>query len=118
MLAQPLIFHPAASATVAAVWPVEAVLALFDLPFNDLLFRAQQIHHAHFDPTEVELVTLLSIKIGGYSEDCGYCPQAVRYDTGVVAKNSTAGHRAGSAASSQGAWRYPVLHGVSRKTEI
>ncbi|WP_310453030.1 biotin synthase BioB [Sulfuritalea sp.] len=70
----------------AQTWPVEDVLALFDLPFNELIFRAQQAHRAHFDPTEVELATLLSIKTGGCEEDCGYCPQAARYDTGVVAK--------------------------------
>lgn len=67
-------------------WPVKEVLGLFDLPFNELIFRAQQAHRAHFDPTEVELATLLSIKTGGCEEDCGYCPQAARYDTGVVAK--------------------------------
>jgi biotin synthase len=67
-------------------WPVEEVLALFDLPFNDLLFRAQQVHREHFDPSEIELATLLSIKTGGCPEDCGYCPQAARYDTGVTAQ--------------------------------
>ncbi len=71
---------------VDAAWRVEQVLELFNLPFNDLLFRAQQIHRENFDPTEVELATLLSIKTGGCPEDCGYCPQAARYDTGVVAQ--------------------------------
>ena len=67
-------------------WPVDEVAALFALPFNDLLYRAQQIHREHFDPSEVELATLLSIKTGGCPEDCGYCPQAARYDTGVTAQ--------------------------------
>lgn len=60
------------------LWPVQAVLDLLNLPFNDLLFRAQQVHREHFDPNEVELATLLSIKTGGCPEDCGYCPQAAR----------------------------------------
>ena len=59
------------------------VLALFDLPLNDLLFKAHTIHREHFDPNAVQLSTLLSIKTGGCPEDCGYCPQAARYHTGV-----------------------------------
>ena len=69
-----------------AAWPVDAVLALFELPFNDLLYRAQQVHREHFDAGDVELATLMSIKTGGCPEDCGYCPQAARYDTGVTAQ--------------------------------
>jgi biotin synthase len=65
MPVRPLPFHPAAGATIGAAWPIEAVLALFDLPFNDLLFRAQQVHRQHFDANQVELATLLSIKPGG-----------------------------------------------------
>ena len=64
-------------------WTVAAVEVLFALPFNDLLFRAQQVHRAHFDANAVQLSTLLSIKTGGCAEDCGYCPQAARYQTGV-----------------------------------
>ena len=64
-------------------WSVAAIEALFALPFNDLLFRAQQVHREHFNPNAVQLSTLLSIKTGGCSEDCGYCPQAARYHTGV-----------------------------------
>ncbi|MDQ3261750.1 MAG: biotin synthase BioB, partial [Pseudomonadota bacterium] len=59
------------------------VLALFDLPLNDLLFKAQTVHREHFDPNAVQLSTLLSIKTGGCPEDCGYCPQAARYHTSV-----------------------------------
>ncbi|HET6265371.1 MAG TPA: biotin synthase BioB, partial [Usitatibacter sp.] len=58
-------------------------LALFALPFNDLLFRAHTVHREHFDPNRVQRSTLLSIKTGGCPEDCGYCPQAARYHTGV-----------------------------------
>jgi len=62
---------------------LDDVLDLFELPFTDLLFRAQQVHRAHHDANAVQLSTLLSIKTGGCSEDCGYCPQAARYHTGV-----------------------------------
>jgi biotin synthase len=64
-------------------WSVEAVEALFKLPFADLMFRAQQVHREHFDPNAVQLSTLLSIKTGGCSEDCGYCPQSAFHSTGV-----------------------------------
>ncbi|MET0857597.1 MAG: biotin synthase BioB, partial [Telluria sp.] len=70
----------------AATWPLADVLALFELPFNDLMFQAQSAHRANFPEGDVELATLLSIKTGGCEEDCGYCPQAARYDTGVEAK--------------------------------
>jgi len=66
-----------------ATWSVSAVEALFDLPFNDLMFQAQNIHRQHFDANVVQLSTLVSIKTGGCSEDCGYCPQSARYHTGV-----------------------------------
>jgi biotin synthase len=86
ILFQELATPAARRAIEAQRWPVEKVLELFNLPFNDLLFRAQQVHREHFDPQEVELATLLSIKTGGCPEDCGYCPQAARYDTGVKAQ--------------------------------
>src|ERR1700674_1370765 len=65
------------------LFAVERVEALFELPFNELLHRAQTTHRQHFDPNEVQLSTLLSIKTGGCPEDCAYCPQAARYHTGV-----------------------------------
>jgi biotin synthase len=83
---QGITFHKPVAAIEAETWPVNEVLALFELPFNDLLFRAQQIHRTEFPAQDVELATLLSIKTGGCEEDCGYCPQAARYDTGVEAK--------------------------------
>ena len=67
------------------VWSRQSIEALFNLPFNDLMFKAQQIHREHFNPNEVQLSTLLSIKTGGCPEDCGYCPQSVHYNTGVEA---------------------------------
>ena len=68
-----------------AEWRVDSVAALFELPFNDLLFRAQQVHRANFDANTVQLSTLLSIKTGGCEEDCGYCPQSAHHDTGLKA---------------------------------
>ena len=67
----------------ASPWTVDQVAALFDLPFNDLMYRAQTVHREHFDANAVQRSTLLSIKTGGCPEDCGYCPQAARYHTGV-----------------------------------
>jgi biotin synthase len=80
--------RPTAAITLPqeATWPLADVMALFELPFNDLMFRAQQTHRAYFPDGDVELATLLSIKTGGCEEDCSYCPQAARYDTGVEAK--------------------------------
>ena len=66
-------------------WTLDEVRALFALPFNDLLYRAQQEHRAHIDPNAVQISTLLSIKTGGCPEDCAYCPQSSRYDTGIDA---------------------------------
>ena len=67
-------------------WTRAEVEALFALPFPELMFEAARIHRLHFDPSEVQISTLLSIKTGGCPEDCAYCPQAARYDTGVKAE--------------------------------
>ena len=67
-------------------WTREDVRALFDLPFPELMFRAQSVHRENFDPAEVQISTLLSIKTGGCPEDCAYCPQSAKYDTGVHAE--------------------------------
>jgi len=64
-------------------WTVAEAQALFDLPFNDLLFRAQSVHRRFFDPNQVQVSQLLSIKTGACPEDCKYCPQSNRYDTGL-----------------------------------
>lgn len=63
--------------------PVEDVLALFEKPFNDLLFEAQTVHRANFEPNKIQLSTLLSIKTGGCPEDCSYCPQSRRHPDAV-----------------------------------
>jgi biotin synthase len=67
-------------------WTREEVRALFTLPFTELMFEAARVHRMRFDPSEVQISTLLSIKTGGCPEDCAYCPQAARYDTGVTAE--------------------------------
>jgi biotin synthase len=67
-------------------WTREEVRALFALPFTDMVFRAAQVHRQYFDPTEVQISTLLSIKTGGCPEDCGYCSQSAKFDTGVKAE--------------------------------
>lgn len=99
-------------------WRVDEVEALFALPFNDLLFRAQQVHRENFDPNAVQRSTLLSIKTGGCSEDCGYCSQSARYDTGLererllpldeVLANARAAKEKGASRFCMGAaWRGP-----------
>ncbi|MCX7553333.1 biotin synthase BioB [Marinicella sp. S1101] len=67
-------------------WTIDEVEALFAVPFNDLLFQAQQTHREFFNPNHVQISTLLSIKTGACPEDCNYCPQSVRYDTEVEAE--------------------------------
>jgi len=102
----------------SAAWGVADVEALFAMPFNDLLFKAQQVHREHFDPNAVQRSTLLSIKTGGCSEDCGYCSQSARYDTGLererlmpldeVLENARAAKAKGASRFCMGAaWRGP-----------
>jgi biotin synthase len=67
-------------------WSRQAILDLFELPFMDLLHRAQEVHRAHFDPNRVQLSTLMNIKTGGCQEDCKYCAQSIKYETGVQAQ--------------------------------
>jgi biotin synthase len=64
-------------------WQIDEIEALFALPFNDLVFHAQRVHRQHFDPNAVQVSTLLSIKTGACPEDCAYCPQSARFDTGI-----------------------------------
>jgi len=73
------------SGAVRQDWTRAEIKALFDLPFPDLIFHAQRIHREHFDPREVQISTLLSIKTGGCPEDCAYCPQSAHHHTGVTA---------------------------------
>lgn len=124
---------PRASAAPAAPstdrWSVEAIEALFDLPFADLIHRAQTAHREHHDPHEVELATLLSVKTGGCPEDCGYCPQSVHFDTGVEAGKlmgvdavREAAQRAKAAGATRfcmgAAWRAPKDRDVQAVAEL
>ena len=107
-----------AAAPARKRWSVAEIEALFALPFNDLLFRAQQVHRDHFDANAIQRSTLLSIKTGGCSEDCGYCSQSSRYDTGLekesllplneVLENARAAKAKGASRFCMGAaWRGP-----------
>jgi len=90
-------------------WTVPELEALFDLPFSDLLHRAHQVHRHYHDPNAVQLSTLLSIKTGGCSEDCGYCPQSARHDAGVANQDLLTLEEvvgAARAAKEQGASRF------------
>lgn len=84
--AQGVVASPAMDGVVRHDWSREEIETLFDLPFNELLYRAQVVHRRHFDPNEVQMSRLLSIKTGGCPEDCAYCPQSVHYDTDVQAE--------------------------------
>jgi biotin synthase len=108
ILAQPAL-HAQPPAPHAPVWTVESVLALFEQPFADLLFQAQEILRANFAPNAVQRSTLLSIKTGNCSEDCGYCSQSRRHPTGLDTQNLMALDEvvsAARAAKDQGAGRF------------
>ena len=77
---------PRAATALRHDWSAAEVEALLALPFAELMFRAQTVHRRHFDPNQVQMSTLLSIKTGGCPEDCAYCPQSARYDTGLAAE--------------------------------
>jgi biotin synthase len=106
------------SAPVRHDWSRAELRAQFALPFSDLIFRAQAVHRAHFDPRHVQISTLISIKTGGCPEDCAYCPQSARYHTGVraeklmqpdaVVEEARAAKAAGASRFCMGAaWREP-----------
>src|SRR6266851_3042741 len=110
-------------------WTREEVRALFKLPFPELMFEAARIHRLHFDPTEVQVSTLLSIKTGGCPEDCAYCPQSASYDTGVeatklmsveaVLAEARAAKAAGAGRFCMGAaWRSPKDRDLDRVCEM
>jgi len=110
-------------------WEKSDIEGLFELPFNDLLYRAQQVHRAYFDPNEVQVSTLLSIKTGGCPEDCGYCPQSVHHQTAVepeslldvetVAEAARNARQAGASRFCMGAaWRNPRGRNFERVLEM
>ena len=90
-------------------WSLDEVTALFEMPFNDLLYEAQRVHRHHFDPNSVQISTLLSIKTGACPEDCAYCPQSIRYRTVVETEelmSLEAVTRAATQARAAGATRF------------
>jgi biotin synthase len=95
--------------TVRTDWSLEEARAIYSAPFNDLLFHAQRVHRANFKPNEVQVSTLLSVKTGACPEDCKYCPQSVRYDTGLDREqllDVSAVVEAAQAAKANGATRF------------
>ena len=121
----PLIQAKSRPPVVGATWTLEAVTALYNLPFNEIMFRAQETHRQVFPEGDVELATLLSIKTGGCPEDCSYCPQAARYHTDVKASKlldleevleaAKAAKAAGSNRFCMGAaWREPKDRDVEK----
>jgi len=120
---------PRKSAVKRPAWTVTRVEALLSAPFADLIFQAQQIHRQHFASNEVQLSTLLSIKTGGCPEDCGYCPQAARYHTGVenealmsvddVVKAARAAKHNGASRFCMGAaWRGPKQRDLEKVAQM
>lgn len=125
----PVEFHRPATRRPAQRWQPADVEALFALPFAELLFRAQTVHREHFDPREVQLSTLLSIKTGGCPENCGYCPQSVHFDTPVQASPLMkldavldAARRAKAAGATRfcmgAAWRGPKDRDIEKVAEL
>jgi biotin synthase len=129
-LEQPVRLVPRANATsLQERWSMEAIEALFELPFAELLHRAHAVHREHHDPREIELATLLSVKTGGCPEDCAYCPQSVHFDTGVQAGKlmavdavREAAQRAKAAGATRfcmgAAWRAPKDRDVEAVAEL
>ena len=124
--------HPLDCTTVSSnsvSWTVVEIEMLLDLPFNDLIYRAQIVHRQHHDPNAIQLSTLISVKTGGCPEDCGYCPQAARYHTGiqnldmlsleeVVMTAKIAKERGASRFCMGAAWRGPKQRDIDKMTEI
>jgi biotin synthase len=115
--------------TGAERWSIHAIEALFNLPFPELMHQAQTVHRENIDPTRVEFATLLSVKTGGCAEDCGYCPQAARYDTGVEASKlmepaevlaaAKLAQAAGATRFCMGAaWRSPKERDIEKVAEL
>ena len=118
-----------ANADVRSDWTLDEVRALHALPFADLMHRAQSTHRRHFDPNQVQVSTLLSIKTGACPEDCAYCPQSIRYDTGLerealmepaaVIARARAAREAGATRFCMGAaWRSPKDRDLDKVVEM
>ncbi|ANE55149.1 MULTISPECIES: biotin synthase BioB [Methylomonas] len=120
---------PLESAALRHDWQLHEVEALFGMPFNDLIFQAQTVHRTCFDPNEVQVSSLLSIKTGSCSEDCGYCPQSARYDSDLAPEALMpvdavlqAAQRAKAEGASRfcmgAAWRSPKDRDIERVVEM
>ncbi|MGR9115693.1 MAG: biotin synthase BioB [Gammaproteobacteria bacterium] len=129
MSASPAISPIQTDSTLRHDWRLEEVQALFQLPFNDLIYQAQILHRQYFDPNEVQISSLLSIKTGACSEDCGYCPQSARYDSDLkpealmpVDQVLEAAQRAKNEGATRfcmgAAWRQPKDKDVERVVEM
>lgn len=97
------------AATNPERWTLDEAMALFELPFNDLLYRAHSVHRENFDANAVQISTLVSIKTGGCPEDCAYCAQSARYETDLTAEKLMAGdevRKAATRAKAAGASRF------------
>ena len=112
-----------------ARWSVDDIEVLFNLPFPDLIYQAQTVHRNNFNPAHIEFATLLSVKTGGCPEDCNYCPQAARFDTGVEASKLMepddvllAAQRAQAAGATRfcmgAAWRSPKDRDIEKVAEL
>ncbi|WP_439259654.1 biotin synthase BioB [Lonepinella sp. BR2930] len=129
MIKQPLQIYSITPHKTAEYWSVCKVEALFETPFLELIFKAAQIHRENFNPQAIQLSTLMSIKTGGCPEDCHYCPQSARYQTGVqkqdlldiadiLEKAKIAKSRGASRFCMGAAWRGPKPKDVAKITEI
>ncbi|MCX7087350.1 MAG: biotin synthase BioB [Methylococcales bacterium] len=110
-------------------WETQEILALFALPFSDLMFQAQGVHRSNFNPNEIQVSSLLSIKTGACSEDCGYCPQSARYDSDLkpealmpIAEVLVAAQQAKEQGASRfcmgAAWRQPKDKDIERVVDM
>ncbi len=120
---------PESASSIRHDWQLNEIQDLFNLPFNDLIFKAQSIHRQHFDPNEIQVSSLLSIKTGSCSEDCGYCPQSARYDSDLtpeallpvdeVLKAAERAKQQGASRFCMGAaWRSPKDRDIERVVEM
>ncbi len=128
-LHQPVAVRQPAANVPEPRWSIDAIEALFNLPFPELMYQAQTVHRENFDPTRIEFATLLSVKTGGCPEDCGYCPQAARYHTGVEASKlmepaevlaaAKLAQAAGATRFCMGAaWRSPKDRDIEKVAEL
>ncbi len=129
MSVSPTIVQMGSASLLRHDWRLDEVQSLFDMPFNDLIFRAQTVHRENFDANEIQISSLLSIKTGACSEDCGYCPQSARFDADlmpeallpieeVLKAAKTAKQQGASRFCMGAAWRSPKDRDIDRVVEM